>query len=207
MKLDNSDKIILDLCGGTGAWSQPYADAGYDRRIITSPIYDVRNFAPPADVYGIFAAPPCTQFSFARTRAKTERNLVEAFEIVEACLQIIWKCRLDGNLKFWSLENPKGYLRQFLGKPCFEFNPYDFGDPYQKATDLWGFFNFPIKKPVPLPPDKTKFSVKQDYLKSVEFRDLFNQEGYVKCPTMDTRQIRRSITPAGFANAFYKQNK
>jgi len=23
-------KIILDLCGDTGAWSKPYADAGYD---------------------------------------------------------------------------------------------------------------------------------------------------------------------------------
>ena len=22
------DRIILDLCGGTGAWSKPYADAG-----------------------------------------------------------------------------------------------------------------------------------------------------------------------------------
>ena len=25
----NKDKIILDLCGGTGAWSRPYKDAGY----------------------------------------------------------------------------------------------------------------------------------------------------------------------------------
>lgn len=23
-------KIILDLCGGTGSWSKPYRDAGYD---------------------------------------------------------------------------------------------------------------------------------------------------------------------------------
>lgn len=26
--------IILDLCGGTGSWSKPYAEAGYDVRII-----------------------------------------------------------------------------------------------------------------------------------------------------------------------------
>ena len=25
-------KIILDLCGGTGSWSKPYKDAGYDVR-------------------------------------------------------------------------------------------------------------------------------------------------------------------------------
>ena len=24
----NSDKVILDLCGGTGSWSKPYKDAG-----------------------------------------------------------------------------------------------------------------------------------------------------------------------------------
>lgn len=30
-------KIILDLCGGTGSWSKPYRDAGYDVRVITLP--------------------------------------------------------------------------------------------------------------------------------------------------------------------------
>jgi ubiquinone/menaquinone biosynthesis C-methylase UbiE len=28
-------KIILDLCGGTGSWSRPYKEAGYDVRNIT----------------------------------------------------------------------------------------------------------------------------------------------------------------------------
>lgn len=27
-------KIIFDLCGGTGSWSKPYKDNGYDVRII-----------------------------------------------------------------------------------------------------------------------------------------------------------------------------
>ena len=40
---NNSHKIILDLCGGTGAWSKPYANAGYDVRVITLPDYDVTN--------------------------------------------------------------------------------------------------------------------------------------------------------------------
>lgn len=30
--MDNNDKIILDLCGGTGSWSKPYKEAGYDVR-------------------------------------------------------------------------------------------------------------------------------------------------------------------------------
>ncbi len=29
-------RIILDLCGGTGAWSKPYADAGYNVHVITN---------------------------------------------------------------------------------------------------------------------------------------------------------------------------
>jgi len=56
--MKNSDKIILDLCGGTGAWSKPYKDAGYDVRVITLPNDDVLNYTPPKGVYGILAAPP-----------------------------------------------------------------------------------------------------------------------------------------------------
>ena len=37
-----TERIILDLCGGTGAWSRPYKEAGYDVRVITSPPEDVR---------------------------------------------------------------------------------------------------------------------------------------------------------------------
>ena len=52
-------RVILDLCGGTGAWSRPYADAGYDVRVITLPEYDVRLFRGlPYPVHGILAAPP-----------------------------------------------------------------------------------------------------------------------------------------------------
>lgn len=32
--MSNKNKIILDLCGGTGAWSKPYSDAGYDVRVL-----------------------------------------------------------------------------------------------------------------------------------------------------------------------------
>lgn len=45
--MDNWNKIILDLCGGTGSWSKPYKDAGYDVKVITLPDNDVRLYAPP----------------------------------------------------------------------------------------------------------------------------------------------------------------
>lgn len=34
-------KLILDLCGGTGSWSKPYRDAGYEVKVITLPHYDL----------------------------------------------------------------------------------------------------------------------------------------------------------------------
>ncbi len=66
--ITNGDKIILDLCGGTGAWSKPYKDAGYDVRLITLPEYDVRTYIPPDNVYGILAAPPCTHLAVSGAR-------------------------------------------------------------------------------------------------------------------------------------------
>ena len=43
---DTDKKIILDLCGGTGAWSKPYSSrGGYDVRIFTLPHYDVFKIA------------------------------------------------------------------------------------------------------------------------------------------------------------------
>lgn len=91
-------KIILDLCGGTGAWSKPYKDAGYDVRVITLPEYNVVTYRPPKNVYGILAAPPCTMFSLARTTAKKPRDFAEGLVIVEACLNIIWQCRIENKL-------------------------------------------------------------------------------------------------------------
>ena len=68
LELPNSEKIILDLCGGTGAWSNPYTEAGYDVRLVTLPNSDVRTYNPPQNIYGILAAPPCECFSRAGAR-------------------------------------------------------------------------------------------------------------------------------------------
>jgi len=39
-------KRILDLCGGSGSWSKPYKDAGYNVINVTIPEYDVRTYEP-----------------------------------------------------------------------------------------------------------------------------------------------------------------
>jgi len=188
-------KGILDLCGGTGAWSNPYADAGYDVINVTLPDYDVRDFRPPDKVYGILAAPPCTMFSLARTRAKTPRDLRAGMELVIACLNIIWEYRYKYPLAFWCLENPMGYLRQFLGIPVLTFDPCDFGDGYTKKTDLWGYFNIPRKNPADLNQEEL-------YRCSQNTRKLPS----IGNKTGSTHSIRRAITPPHFAKAFFEAN-
>jgi hypothetical protein len=188
----NSKKIILDLCGGTGAWSKPYKDAGYDVRVITAPLFDVRTFTQP-----------CTMFSMARTTTKTPRDLRGAMEVVDACLRIIWGCQYGGKrLAFWAMENPKARMRWFLGKPAMTFNPYDFGDAYRKPTDLWGNFNMQLKlTPVCLDPNQ------QIQRKMNQQQLLKIPKEYVRDPHMRLDAIARSITHPGFARAFFQANK
>ena len=68
--MENKDKIILHLCCSEfGSDTLPYKNAGYDVRYVDKNV-DVRKYEPPENVYGIFANPPCTMFSKARTKAK-----------------------------------------------------------------------------------------------------------------------------------------
>lgn len=210
--MENKDKIILDLCGGTGSWSKPYKDAGYDVRVITLPMFDVTdpnlihdivNSEMVFRIHGIFAAPPCTMFSRARTTAKTPRDFQGAMKVVEACLQIIWRVQYENQfgLKFWAMENPAGHLKRFLGKPAFKFHPYDFGDRHSKETYIWGMFNEPKKNPVKLNEEEIIRSRNNTRILPPIPED-YKQDGKMK-PV----QIRRSITPAGFAEAFFRANQ
>lgn len=211
------DRIILDLCGGTGAWSQPYREAGYDVRLITLPDNNVRNFVCPDEpIWGILAAPPCTMFSYARSRAKAPRDIEGAMKTVKVCLEIIWKAqyKVSNNakktlLKFWALENPYGFLRFFLGQPALIFQPYDYGDRYQKKTCLWGHFKEPKESLVKLTEkEKVKFATNSQKLKPLPlYNPMFNQDDYKLPHDMEYRQARRSITPAGFAKAFFEANR
>lgn len=212
MSRDNSHKTILHLCADIGSDSQPYRDAGYNVICVGSDI-GVENYHPPKDVYGIIANPPCTMFSFARTNAKKPRDLRQGMELVEACLRIIWECqyRIKSDvqkyspLKFWVLENPKAMLQWFLGKPAMIYNPFEFGERYQKATCLWGRFNEPKKNPIELSPDEKKLArvnsqkfPKFDYMKTKDIAPEF----YGKL----TRTERRSICSPKFAQAFFEAN-
>lgn len=185
--MNNRHKIILDLCGVTGSWSKPYKENGYIVINVTLPEYDVRLYIPPKNVYGILAAPPCTHLCtggahlWAKKDKENPELLFGALAIVDACLRII----LISKPKFWALENPVGRLRKWLGIPQWSFHPYEYGEPYTKQTYLWGDFTPPIlgKQIIPIKHKHGSFNI------------------------IGRNSEVRSITPPGFAKAFYEANK
>ena len=184
-----ASKIILDLCGGTGAWSKPYKEAGYDVRLVTLPDNDVLTYSPPDNVHGIFAAPPCTEFAVSgaqywKTKDSDGRTL-NALKVVIACMRIIAMVRPQ----WWVLENPVGRLKNWLGPYRIIFNPCDFGDAYTKRTCLWGIFKIPRMTPV----------------KPVRVCSQGSWIQQLGGKSKKTKQLR-SITPPGFAKAFFKAN-
>jgi hypothetical protein len=184
-------KTILSLCDYTGNWAKPYADAGY-KTILVDLKYgqDVRLLEKPQEeIYGILAAPPCTVFSAAGARWKrTNEEMIEGLSIVDACLRIILACKP----KFWALENPVGKLVRYLGKPTMYFQPYDYGDAYPKKTCLWGEFKIPVKTPV-----------KPKGVRAGQPSEWYSKVG----GKSEKTKAYRSMTPMGFANAFYKANQ
>ena len=182
-------KTILDLCGGTGAWSKPYADAGYDVRVITLPESDlldeaVVKWCVDTKPYGILFAVECAPWCAAAARwwkVRTSDEIYYYSRLLVKGLRVI----METAPKFWVIENPTGKMRGFLGDPDFKFDPCDFGDPYTKRTYLWGKFHAPIGTRVE--PTRKNF-----------IRDL---------PNGPERKKRRSVTPAGFANAFFDANR
>lgn len=191
----NRPKIILDLAGGTGSWSKPYKEAGYNVQLITLPEYDVRTYIPPDNVYGILAATPCDQFSIVKYfhgKGNYKHDFRSGLEIVSACCRIILTC----NPVFWAIENPaNGLLKNWLKEPTITFNPWQYGDNYQKNTALWGKFNIPEPRVKEKPGGMVKFSM------------LKSKEIYPEYYGIYTRQERRAITPPGFAQAFFKANQ
>lgn len=191
----NMHKVILSLFDYTGNWSKPYKEADYDvYQVDIKHDIDILEFHSKEDfpfenVYGILAAPPCTHFTSSGAQwwaakdadGRTEENLA----LVDKTLEIIgWFDPV-----FWAMENPVGRLpklRPTLGKPWY-FNPCDYGDPYTKKTGLWGKFNNKLVKN-PVKPDPNHWIYKLGG-KSERTKEL------------------RSITPLGFAYAFFEANQ
>lgn len=180
--MENKDKVILHLCAKSGSDSRPYADAGYNVRLIGIN-EDVRRQCP-SGVYGIIANPPCTHFAGSGARwwaQKGDDALLEALAVADACCRMVLLC----NPKFWVLENPVGRLSRYYGKPRMTYQPCDYGDPWTKRTCLWGNFNIPVKNPV----EPTMGS-------NIHFM-----------PPSPERAEKRSECSPGFAKAFFDANR
>ena len=173
---------ILDLCGGSGAWSQPYREAGYDVEIVDPAVdgRDVRLLERlSGHVHGILAAPPCTVWSYARNRYQpTDAEKLASLSVVDACLRIIEAQKP----RWWALENPRNKLRRYLGPARLEFYQWEYGDAGHKPTCIWGEFVAPMKQ---AKPRKTVSTYRSQY---------------------ENARPEDAITPPGFAAAFFMVN-
>lgn len=215
MAIGQPDKIILSLFDYSGSWSKPYREAGY--RVIqidTQLGFDILTWdyqlIPREDVIGVLAAPPCTDFasSGAQYWPKKDKDgtTLYSLQLIEKTLEIIDYFQP----KFWALENPVGRLRRILAggikstegtlsipdklrkvlksKPHI-WNPCDFGDPWTKKTLLWGQFNIPKTSPV----------------KPISFSEQGSWTQVLGGKGIQTKRLR-SMTPKGFARAFFNAN-
>lgn len=185
-------KNILSLCDYSGVWSKPYRDAGYNViQVDLQHGQDVRLLqVPTVPIHGIIAQPPCTDFAASgawKWEEKGKDPLLDSLSIVDACLAFVTLC----NPAWWVMENPVGRLMRFRGKPKFTFQPHEYAgwlddnsEAYTKRTCLWGNFKIPEKKNI----EPQKGSIMLNF------------------PPSEDRGLLRSVTPTGFAKAFFAAN-
>lgn len=109
-------KTILDLCSGSGNWSAPYLEAGYDVRRIDLP-EDVRLVEYPCPVHGILCAPPCTVFSLAGVWVqRTPDEIKLALSVVDACLRLVVAWRPHTRVKDFGPLSMKAVRQKMVDK-------------------------------------------------------------------------------------------
>lgn len=202
-------KTILHLCADLGSDSRYYQlDDNYEVILVGEKI-GVENFNPPENVHGIIANPVCTEFSTANGFHK-ENDYQKGMVLVNHCLRIIEQAKP----KWWVIENPaNGKLKDFLGKPKFIYQPWEFGSPWTKKTALWGEFNQPKKlytkwDDVPklhklyVRPGRSKPALAFLHKSAV---DLIPEFQFAKEHIKTDADIR-SMCSQGFAHQFYLSN-
>ena len=137
-------KFFLDLFSGSGSVGEVAKELGYtvislDKDMPASIEIDImewdcRDF-PKGFFDVIWASPPCTEYSRAKTTAP--RDIEGANEIVQRTLYILEYFEP----KFWILENPQtGLLKDQLmmwGLPFKDVDYCKYGMPYRKRTRIW----------------------------------------------------------------------
>lgn len=185
-------KTIISLFDYSGNWPSFYKKAGYDVYQVDIKhdidILELTRADMPERVHGVLAAPPCTDFAGSGAQYWKAKDLdgrtAASLALVDKTLEIIaWT-----QPEFWAIENPVGRLKTLrpqLGDPWY-FQPWWFGDAYTKKTGLWGKFNKNLPR-AEVEPDPNSWIMKLGG-KSERTKEL------------------RSMTPLGFAEAFYLAN-
>lgn len=204
---------ILSLFDYTGNWSMPYRQHGYNvvqvdiKHGIDIMQFDYKAIGP---VHGVLAAVPCTDFTIAGNRwwkvkdadGRTDKSLA----LLDRTMEIIdWL-----EPRWWALENPVGRINQLRPEMAqhgpWYFQPCDYGDPYTKKTGLWGSFTPPLPIFVgqawqPVEPIANPRKTADGYKSGGPLIDI-----YYGATSPAERAQTRSITPLGFARAFFIAN-
>lgn len=213
-------KVLFSLFDHSGISCKPYRENGWeviqvdiklgtdilawDYKKVLKGILKKHNLKASDLEIGIISMPPCTDYANcgARHFAKKDANGTTAKSqvLVARLKEIIDHLKSNYNVIFWYVENPKTRIHKlnpWLGKITYKFHPYYFGQPYRKETWLFGEFNKPSEGPFvkPLGVNKGK---PDDWYSKVGGRK--NEKAKEKA------QEYRSITPEGFAVAFYQAN-
>lgn len=201
-------RLIISLFDESGAWTAPYREAGYpvyhfdlERGEGFGWTHDIRDFSVEylteelgIDlVYGILAAPPCTDFTVSGAQywpAKDADGRTEAsLELVDR----VGQCAELFSPRFWVIENPVGRLQKLrpgLGRPLY-VEPWHFGDAYTKKTGLWGRFNRELPRNEVEP------------IRACKAGSWLMQLG----GSSERTKRLRSQTPPGLARAFFEVNQ
>ena len=156
-------RLCIDLCSGLGGFSQAFVESpdwevvriDVERKFNPTICADVRDLSfidivpnySEFEQITILASPPCERFSIA-SHTWPRRGIRKAFEVVGQCCEIIADARdlIDRKSLSYAIENPKGRLRWYLGKPSITIRQSDYGAPYRKLTDVWSSFDLPMIK-------------------------------------------------------------
>lgn len=211
-------KLIYDLFGGTGAWSQFYYDNPREYEVI---IVDPRAKRSPKDLrmtiqdfrklikrgrylphgrrpYGILGAFPCKQFALSGSRWWAGKDQDQPWLIQGAIDNV--NCLLDCvdwlvPEEFFCAENPVGRAPQMvprLGRWKMTFNPHEYGAWFNPPIDAY------TKRTCLY--GEFQFPIKKP-VAPTEGSKLW------KLSPGPEREFLRSITPKGFSKAFYEANR
>lgn len=207
-------KALISLFDFTGNASRPYRENGWNVIQVDIQLgvdimtwnyvkwYQQQEEYGTYPEVGIIAMVPCTDYALSGAKhfkAKDQDGRTsESQKLVDKTKEII--DFFDGMrvLRFWQIENPMSRIHKlnpWMGAPVLKFNPCDYAgyDPvpensqYNKRTWIWGKFMALEKRFLP-PVSKEYPGFKKLGGKSIKTKNA------------------RSVTPLGFAYAFYESN-